>query len=81
MEQRIREIAINCWPIHEGDEYGVPRDCPVKRAYKHQMREATYKRISQEVLSMMLQMKYEDADTIKMAINNYLEIESANIYK
>lgn len=80
---RINSICEKTYKIHEGDEYGIPRDCPIKRAYKIQMREAMYKRLVAEFNAHMLFMAVNRTpeQLVDIANNFLLSYESENVHQ
>lgn len=76
---KVQQTVISRWPIHEGDQYGKPRDCHIKRAYKMQMRDFDYQRILKELVTMIAGMKERSPEDINTCIDNYLKSESDNV--
>lgn len=56
MDDRLRQIAINEYPIYDGSQYGIPKDCAIKRMWKVQQQERRLIELRQEFIDHLARM-------------------------
>lgn len=82
MLERIKDIVMTRYRVHEGDEYGVPRDCPIKRAYKLQMQETMFKRLVSDFTAFCGTLGGLSEDQVKEKVAARIKsYESEDVYQ